>query len=404
MATQSFASRSRRSVERSPPIPTVTDMDRRHLLKAMAASGIALAGAPVLAACQPVPDDFGLADDPSYGPLLAPDANGLRLPAGFSSRVVATSNQLVPGTAYLWHSDPDGGACFGAADGGWIYVSNCESVLGGASMVRFAPDGRIVEARRLLSGTIANCAGGATPWGTWLSCEEYAIGRVWEVDPTGARGASVRSAMGQFKHEAAACDPHHKVVYLTEDESDGCLYRFRPTTWGDLSSGVLEVMVESGTTLSWAKVPTPSPGLLGTPTRKQVPTAKRFAGGEGACVDARGALFFTTKGDNRVWAYDPTRSRLEVVYDDSTSPTPELRGVDNITLNAAGVLFVAEDGGNLQIVAVGDGELASPVVELTGVSGSEITGPAFSPDGTRLYFSSQRNPGKTYEVSGPWRR
>lgn len=378
-------------------------MDRRQLLRAMAASGIALAGGAVLGACDvPIPADFGLAPDPGYGPLGPPDANGLRVPAGFRSRVVATSGQLVPGTAHLWHGDPDGGACFATGDGGWIYVSNAESALvGGASMVRFAADGRIVEARRILFGTTANCAGGATPWGTWLSCEEHALGQVWECDPTGRRAAAVRPAMGQLKHEAAAADPVHRVIYLTEDEGDGCLYRFRPTTWGDLSAGVLEVLTEGGGGLGWARVPEPTPGL-GTPTRRQVASAKHFAGGEGACVDHRGALFFTTKGDGRVWALDPPADRLVVVYDDSSSPTPELTGVDNITLDRRGVLFVAEDGGSMQIVAVGRGQRAVPVVEVTGVQGSEITGPAFSPDGRRLYFSSQRNPGRTYEVTGPW--
>lgn len=378
-------------------------MDRRQLMKAMAVSGIALAGAPILGACKAIPWDYGLAADPGYGPLGAPDANGLRLPAGFSSRVVATSKAVVPGTGYTWHGDPDGGACFPTVDGGWIYVSNCESLLGGASMVRFAADGAVVEARRILSGTAANCAGGATPWGTWLSCEEHLLGRVWECDPTGSTAAKVRPALGQFKHEAAASDPVNRAVYLTEDESDGALYRFRPTTWGDLTAGTLEVLTEVDGTLGWAPIPNPTPGLLGTPTRRQVAATKHFDGGEGACVDSRGALFFTTKGDGRVWALDAKVPRLTVVYDDDSSPTPELRGIDNITMDRNGALFVAEDGGNMQIVAVGLGERADPVVEVTGVADSEITGPAFSPDGGRLYFSSQRNPGRTYEVAGPWR-
>lgn len=376
-------------------------MDRRRFLQAVATGSLVVAGGGLTTACQRLWPP-GVAPD-VYGPLAAPDANGLRLPAGFTSRVVATSGQVVAGTGFTWHGDPDGGACFRQPGGGWIYVSNAERVNGGASMLRFAPDGTIVEARTILSGTIANCAGGSTPWGTWLSCEERTYGRVWECDPTGVAPAAVRDPMGSFKHEAAACDPGRQVVYLTEDQSDGALYRFTPTTWRDLSAGLLEVLTDVAGTLAWAPVPNPNPGLSDTPTRDQVANTRRFAGGEGIVVDGNGKAFFTTKGDNRVWLYDPAGPSLTIVYDDSTSPTPTLTGVDNITIDRTGLLYVAEDGGNLEIVCVGLEEQAVPVVQLTGVTGSEITGPAFSPDGSRLYFSSQRNPGRTYEVTGPWR-
>ena len=79
-----------------------------------------------------------------------------------------------------------------------------------------------------------------------------------------------------------------------------------------------------------------------------------------------------------------------------------LTGVDNVATSAPGAIFVAEDGGDMQIVLVRETGQAFPVVELTGVTGSEITGPAFDPSGRRLYFSSQRNPGATYEVTGSW--
>lgn len=345
-----------------------------------------------------------------YGALGSADANGIRLPAGFTSRVIARSGQQVPGTSYTWHNAPDGGACY--ADGsGWIYVSNSEiDPSGGAGAVRFSATGGVTGAYRILSGTRQNCAGGKTPWNTWLSCEEVDRGYVYETDPWGTKAAVRRDAMGRFKHEAAAADPVRRVVYLTEDVSDGCFYRFRPTTWGDLSSGTLEVLVAgSGTSgpVSWASVPDPSGA---TATRNQVSGAKRFNGGEG-CHYANDTCWFTTKGDNRVWQYNAAAQTIELAYDDSlvTGGSAPLTGVDNVTGSASGDLFVAEDGGNLEICVITPDDVVAPFLRVDGQSGSEITGPAFSPDGTRLYFSSQRGTsgsssgGITYEVKGPFR-
>ncbi|MFF5204722.1 alkaline phosphatase PhoX [Streptosporangium sp. NPDC000396] len=340
-----------------------------------------------------------------YGPPGAPDANGVALPAGFTSRIVARTGLRV-GRA-LWHPAPDGGACFPDGDG-WIYVSNSEiPLLGGVTAIRFGADGAIRDAYRVLSGTNLNCAGGRTPWNTWLSCEEILRGRVFECDPYGSRPAMPRLAMGRFKHEAAACDPDRQVVYLTEDEPDGCFYRFRPAHWGDLTSGLLEVLCASSDTgaVTWQRVP--NPAALLEATRHQVAAAKHFAGGEG-CHYSGGVCFFTTKGDNRVWGYDAENERLEIVYD---ADTP-LNGVDNITGTPGGDLYVAEDGGDMEINLITPDRTVTPFLQVVGHPKSEITGPAFSPDGSRLYFSSQRGArgdiggtdGVTYEVAGPFRR
>ena len=386
-------------------------MERRTVLRAAALLGASAAfsgslwEAALAAPAQPGPGP--------YGPLGATDANGVRLPAGFTSRVIARSRQTVAGTGYSWHDAPDGGACFASADG-WTYVSNSEVPLyGGVSAVRFGPDGTIRSAGRILSGTNLNCAGGATPWGTWLSCEEIFRGRVFETDPAGVRGAASRSAMGRFTHEAAACDPDRQVVYLTEDEDDGCFYRFRPTVWGDLSRGTLEALVApAGTTsgpVAWRRVLDPAAYLV--PTRDQVSGALHFDGGEG-CYYAGGTCWFTTKGDNRVWAYDAAAQTLDLAYDDSLVPAgaAPLTGVDNITGTRSGDLYVAEDGGDMQAVVITPDGVVAPFLQLPGQEESEITGPAFSPDGRRFYFSSQRGPsgspvggGITYEVSGPFR-
>ncbi|MEU6080905.1 alkaline phosphatase PhoX [Streptomyces sp. NPDC047108] len=385
-------------------------MERRSLLRA-AVIGTSAAvfgatldrGAAYAAPAQPGPGP--------YGALGAADANGIRLPSGFTSRVIARSRQTVPGTSYTWHDAPDGGACF--ADGtGWIYVSNSEiNPGGGAGAVRFDASGTVTGAHRVLSGTRQNCAGGATPWNTWLSCEEVSLGSVYETDPWGVKAAVRRDAMGRFKHEAAAADPVRTAVYLTEDESDGCFYRFLPGTWGDLSSGTLQVLTAgSGTSgsFSWADVPDPDGSP--TATRDQVAGAKRFNGGEG-CHYADGTVWFTTKGDNRVWQLDLAAARYELAYDDSLVPggAAPLTGVDNVTGSSSGDLFVAEDGGSMDICVITPDDVVAPFLRVGGQSASEITGPAFSPDGRRLYFSSQRGTsgsssgGITYEVTGPFR-
>lgn len=175
--------------------------------------------------------------------------------------------------------------------------------------------------------------------------------------------------------------------------------RFVPVVWPDLSAGTLQVLTEVGGVLGWATVADPDGSP--TPCKDQVASMKVFNGGEGAWYDT-GKVYFTTKGDNRVWTYDPVANALAIIYDDSTSPTPVLTGVDNVTVSRSGDVFVAEDGGNMELVILSPEGDVAPFLRL-GVSGSEITGPAFDPSGARLYLSSQRTPGRTYEITGPFR-
>jgi len=359
----------------------------------------------------------GTSNIPNLGPLGEPDANGLRLPAGFTSRVLGRSGVApVSSSPYLWHPSPDGGAVFPAPGDGWIYVSNCEFAPGAVGAMRFSRDGTLVDAYPILSDrTVINCAGGPTPWGTWLTCEEHPAGRVWECDPLGEREATARPALGVFQHEAVAVDPDEGQLYLTEDVPDGRFYRFtaeRPERDGslDLSRGVLEVarVLDPGGEgeVVWHVVPDPSGASM--PTRLQVAESTPFRGGEGIWFHD-GVAYVTTKGDNRVWAYETRSRRISVMYDDERFTDAILHGVDNVTASRGGDVLVAEDGDDMQIVALRRDAPPVAIVQVVGHPASEVTGPAFDPSGTRLYFSSQRGAsgdlrtgGVTYEVSGPF--
>lgn len=346
-----------------------------------------------------------IAGDSPYGRLGLPDANGVRLPPGFAARRIGMTGQLVADTRYHWHGQPDGGATFAARDGGWIYVSNSElsGTRGGAGAVRFDATGRVIDAYAILRGTTWNCAGGATPWNTWLSCEEHRAGLVWECDPFKPGQGKARPGLGKFVHEAAAVDPATGWIYLTEDAGDGRLYRFRPDQRANLSSGTLEAAAVDGRgRVSWIEVPPERP-YRGANTSE-------FRRGEGTWF-AGGHLYFCTTADHRVWALETASDRLEVIYDAAAIGTAApLLEPDNVTVHpASGDLFVAEDGDDLQLVLLGDvngQRIATPFMQLEGHSGSEVAGNAFSPDGTRLYFSSQRGTngaGMTFEVTGPFR-
>lgn len=447
-----FDSRQRHRLSRPP---ATLDFDRRSLLQrgflglGLLAIGGSLVGcggtrspAPGPAP-GPVPGGAGVATPPGtarladLGPLSAtPDDHDLLLPAGFTARVIGRAGQPVPGTEFLWHSDPDGAAVFATAGGGWIYVSNREYLPGGADAIEFAADGSILRAYNILAGELSriNCGGGVSPWHSWFSAEEHALGLVWECDPWGLAAPLRLDALGTFKHEAVAVDPLSNTVYLTEDEPDGRFYRFLPATpnpggRADLSRGrlqVLRALADAAVVnapgqggpcaVDWLDIPDPNPALGGlltaTPTRHQQSDSFAFNGGEGLWQQ-RGIVYFSTKGDRRIWALDIAAQRLQVIYDDFAFASPPLTSVDNLVMSPGGDLIVVEDQDREQsaVAITPDGRYQALVQLGASHAGSEVTGPAFSPDGRHFYFSSQRgsagragSDGISYAVSGPWWR
>lgn len=414
-------------------------MDRRRFLAGSVAAGSAIALGPTFwhrayaAPAQPGPSP--------YGALLEPDANGFRLPAGFRSDVVARSGLPVsPTQPYVWHPFPDGSGIVPLPDG-YAYASNSEvfgPAGGGASAIRFDREGRVVGAYRILTGTSANCAGGVTPWGTWLSCEEQPLGQVYECRVDGPGNGTVRPALGTFSHEAAVVDPDGKRLYLTEDDlidGGGGYYRFVPDAYPNLSSGRLEAatLPNGPGKVTWVPIDPNRPVAANIPTSQGRPAGTdQFAGAEGAFYD-EGHVYFTTKSNDRVWDHDIARQTITVLYDAADFTSPPLTGVDNLVVSGANEIFVCEDGGDMQLVVITPDNVVAPFLQLVGQDESELSGAAFDPSGTRLYLNSDRGgeflgtafgpgllgtaeqefgnprkgglgPGITYVVTGPFRQ
>jgi len=371
----------------------------------------------------------------------------MTLPEGFEYKVVSYQGQTmrdgspVPGAA-------DGMAAFGIGRGRIALVRNHELGTSGQAVV--APDsiydpqvrggttnlvvdyeGNLIEQYGSLAGTERNCAGGPTPWLSWLTCEEtLAIrngvrhGYVFDVPATSVSDADPLVYLGRFNHEAAAVDPETSVVYQTEDRGDSLFYRFLPAAYGDLKSpGKLQALrlldwpagvdtrigflgyLNQPLACDWVDIADYDPAQDTVRLEGQSKGAAKFSRGEG-CWYGDGLIYFVCSnggdlGAGQVFAYSPADDTVTLVVESTDRAL--LDAPDNITIGPDGRLYLCEDGsGGDNIVSVDhDGSLA--ILAQNVWSGSEWAGACFSPAGNVMFVNMQGD-GLTFAIKGPFRR
>ncbi len=389
-----------------------------------------------------------------FGELI-PDPQGiLDLPLGFQYRIISkTGDMMSDGTTVPL--GPDGMATFAGESGTTILIRNHEvnpgqrygvvapetkkydpSASGGTTTLILDRKGKLIRQYVSLAGTSRNCAGGVTPWGSWLSCEEHTatptqnklnlvnVGRKhgynFEVP---ARADLVDAvpliAMGRFNHEAIAVDPQTGIIYQTEDRDDSCIYRFIPEKKGNLKAGgrlealAIKGMPQVNTSFNfpegvakeveWIRIEDVDPDKDILRYEAQAKGAAIFRRGEGACY-GRGDIYWTcTSGGNigrgQIFRYNPTANNVELFVE---SKSPDILDYpDNLTFAPFGHIILCEDGRPDQFLVGINAQGECYHFARNALNGSEFAGICFSPDGQTMFVNIQW-PGITLAITGSW--
>lgn len=463
-------------------------VSRRTFLRQSGAVALAFAGLRQIVN-EPACAQVAAGPGEGYGPLRADPKGILDLPAGFSYKVLSRTGErmndglLVPGKH-------DGMAAFPGPGGKTILVRNHEldanevalspfgekhellknlpprrlyemgrgerPGLGGTTTLVYDTKMGVLESHFLsLAGTLRNCAGGITPWNSWITCEEtvqkadavfekdhgYCFEVPAQVDGVVQEPLALKE-MGRFNHEAVAVDPRTGIVYLTEDRGDGLLYRYLPAKPGAMAAGgTLQALAIRGHKSADTRNRAITDGGQGRTFSKtesyavewidmqdiQAPKddlryrgseqgAARFARGEGIIWGNNAIYIACTDGGparkGQIWRYVPAEKEgqpeekqqpgqlnLFIEANDGTL----VENCDNICIAPWGDIIISEDGAAPQFVVGVTPRGACYQIARNAISNAEFAGGTFAPDGSTLFVNIQ-SPGLTLAITGPWQR